>query len=429
MSGKLAVKGGAKVVPDGAMKAWPPITDEDRQAVVSVLDSGHLHGCSAPHALAFQREWAEYVGVKHCLVTNSGTSALHMAVAAAGIEPGDEVIVPAYTYWASAAAILHHNAIPVFADIELETFCIDPALIEERITDRTRAIMPVHIAGMPADMDPINAIAGKHSLVVIEDAAQAQGAEYKGRKVGSLGDAAGFSLNRSKNLTSCEGGLFTTDSDQYHDYGKMMREFGEVIVPGEKREYNAFTLGWMYRAIEFANAFGRSQLRRLDQYNAQRTEMAEYLNRSLAQIPGVEPPACPADRRPVYWTYTLEFRPDQLGLDVTARSFRQAAERALRAEGMDIGQWQSVPVPAQDVLQSRKGYGKGCPWSCRFARQVEYRAEDYPRTLQFLEGHTCLRGVYPPNDMTLMKSYVAAFEKVLSQPSEIVELARQQVAA
>lgn len=429
MAQKLAIKGGAKAVPDGAIKAWPPITDEDRQAVLAVLDSGHLHGCSAPEALAFQKEWAEYVGARYCLVTNSGTSALHMAVAAAGVEPGDEVLVPAYTYWATAAAVLHHNAIPVFVDIELEAFCMDPALIEEKITDHTRAIMPVHVAGMPADMDAINAIARKHGLAVIEDAAQAQGAEYKGRKVGSLGDAAGFSLNRSKNLTSCEGGLYTTNNEHYFEYGKMMREFGEVIVPGQRREYNAFALGWMYRAIEFANAFGRSQLRRLDQYNGQRIAMAEYLNRSLKQMPGAEPVACPPDRKPVYWTYNLEFRPDQLGLDVSVRAFREAAEHILRAEGMDIGQWQFMPVPAQDVFQSKKGYGKGCPWSCQFSRPVEYRAEDYPRTLEFLEGHTCLRGVYPPNDMDLMKTYVAAFEKVLSQPSEIAALAKQGATA
>jgi dTDP-4-amino-4,6-dideoxygalactose transaminase len=426
---ELAIKGGPKAVGDGMVKDWPPITDEDRQAVVSVLDSGYLHGTGAPQARALQREWAEYVGVKHCLVTNSGTSALHMAVAAAGIQPGDEVLVPAYTYWASAAAVLHHNAIPVFVDIELETFCIDPALIEERITDHTRAVMPVHIAGMPADMDRISAIAKKHGLVVIEDAAQAQGAEYKGKKVGGLGDAAGFSLNRSKNLTSCEGGLYTTNNDLYHDYAKMMREFGEVIIPGEKREYNAYTLGWMYRSIEFANAFGRSQLKRLDQYNAQRIQMAEYLSGCLRQIPGVEPVACPPDRRPVYWTYNLEFRADQLGLDLPAEAFRTAAEQALRAEGMDIGQWQFMPVPAQDVFQSKTGYGRGCPWSCRFSRPVEYRAEDYPRTLEFLKGHTCLRGVYPPNELALMRRYVAAFEKVLSRPDALVEIAKAEVAA
>jgi len=429
MAEKLAINGGPRSVPEGLEQAWPPITEEDRQAVLAVMDSGHLHGTGAPQALALQEEWAEYVGAKYCLVTNSGTSALHMAMAAAGVEPGDEVIVPAYTYWATAAAVLHHNAIPVFVDIELETFCLDPALIEEKISEHTRAIMPVHVHGMPADMDAINAIARKHSLVVIEDAAQAHGAEHKGRKVGTLGDGAGFSLNRSKNLTACEGGLYTTDDEAAYEYARLMREFGEVIVPGRPREYNAYALGWMYRSIEFANAFARSQLRRLDEYNAQREEMAGYLNRALARIPGTEPVACPTERKPVYWTYVLELRPDQLGLDCSPRVFREAAEAALQAEGVEVGQWQRMPVPAQDVFQAGKGYGKGCPWTCRFGRQVEYRGEDYPRTLEFLDRHTCLRGVYPPNGRELMEHYVRGFEKVMAQPSALMKIAAERTAA
>jgi perosamine synthetase len=421
MAERLAILGGSRVVPEGAVKPWPPITDEDRQAVLAVLDSGHLHGTSAPQALALQREWAEYCGVKHCLVTNSGTSALHMALASAGVRPGDEVLVPAYTYWSSAAAVLHHNAIPVFVDIELETFCIDPELIEQQITPRTKAVMPVHVHGMPADMEAVNAVAARHDLIVIEDACQAHGAEYRGRKTGSLGDSAAFSLNRSKNLTGGEGGLYTTDNDEHYEYAKLMREFGEVVpADHRRREYNAYVLGWMYRPIEMANAFTRSQLRRLDDQNTTRREMAGYLNQALASIPGVEPAACPPDRSPVYWRYVLEFRPDELGLDSHPRAFREAVESALRAEGVPVRQWQRTPVPAQDVFQHLEGYGRGCPWSCPFGRRVEYRAEDYPRTLRFLDSHTCLEGLWPPNDLELMKSYVRAFEKVLSQADSLV---------
>lgn len=420
MAQQLALKGGPRTVPEGTVRSWPPITEEDRQAVLAVMDSGHLHGTSAPQALAFQEEWAEYVGAKYCLVTNSGTSALHMAIAAAGIKPGDEVILPAYTYWSTAAAVLHHNAIPVFVDIELEAFCIDPDRIEEKISEHTRALLPVHVHGMPADMDRINEIARRHRLLVIEDACQAHGARYKGRMTGVLGDAAGFSLNRSKNLTACEGGLYTTDNEEFYRYASMMREFGEVIVPDRPREYNAYALGWMYRAIEFANAFGRSQLRRLDQYNAERKQMAAYLNRELAKIRGVAPAACPADRDPVYWTYVVDFRPDELGLDLPPNQFRKAAETALRAEGVPVSQWQRMPVPAQDVFQSKEGYGRGCPWSCRFGRQIEYRAEDYPKTQRFLASHSCVGGVYPPNTLELMELYVQAFAKVMSHAPELV---------
>ena len=428
MSERLAIAGGERAVPEGLLKEWPPITEEDKRAVLSVFDSGHLHGTGAPQAVALQEEWAQYVGVKYCLVTNSGTSALHMALASAGVKPGDEVIVPAYTYWATAAAVLHHNAIPVFVDIELESFCIDPELIEDKITERTKALLPVHIHGMPADMDSIREIAARHGLVVIEDAAQAHGAEYKGRKTGSLGDAAGFSLNRSKNLTSAEGGLYTTDNEEFYAYARMMREFGEVIIPGAPREYNAYTLGWMYRSVEFTNAFARSQLRRLDEYNARRVEMAEFLDEAFSQIPGVSGTARPPGRRPVYWTYVLRFEPHALGLDCAPRTFRRAVEPALLAEGIPVWQWQQMPVPAQDVFQSKEGYGRGCPWSCPFARQVDYRAADYPRTLEFLDTHTCLRGVYPPNDMELMKLYVRGFEKVMSQAADLVAAAEKSAA-
>jgi dTDP-4-amino-4,6-dideoxygalactose transaminase len=273
---------------------------------------------------------------------------------------------------------------------------------------------------MPADMDAINALAKKHNLIVVEDACQAHGAEYKGRRTGALGHAAGFSLNRSKNLCGAEGGLFTTDNDEYYEYAKMMREFGEVVLPGVRREYNAYTLGWMYRPTEFANAFTRSQFTRLEQYNGERRELAEYLNTALAALPGVKPVTSPSDRKQVYWTYVVEFRPDQLGIDCDKAAFRKAAEAALVAEGVPIGQWQQMPVPAQDVFQTRQGYGRGCPWTCRFSKPVEYYAEAYPQTLDFLKGHTCLQGVYPPNDKRLMEQYVAAFEKVLAHVDTLI---------
>ena len=426
MTEQLAVQGGPKAVPDGMVQAWPPITDEDRRAIVEALDSGHLHGASAPQAMALQEEWAEYVGVKHCLVTNSGTSALHMALAAAGVQPGDEVIVPAYTYWATAAAVLHHNAIPVFVDIESETFCLDPDLIEDKINGNTKALLPVHVHGMPADMDAINAIASRHGIAVIEDAAQAHGATYKGRKVGSLAHAAGFSLNRSKNLTSGEGGLYTTDDDGAYEYAMMMREFGEVIVPGREREYNAYALGWMYRPVEFCNAMARSQLRRLDDHNARRREMASYLDEALDSIDGCSPVASSADREQVYWTYVFRLAPEQLGLECSPVAFRDAVDSALLAEGVPVWQWQKMPVPAQDVFQSREGYGRGCPWTCRFGREVEYRAEDYPRTLEFLETHLCLRGVWPPNNLELMKLFVKGFGKVMAAAGDLAVAAEKE---
>ena len=425
MATELAIKGGPKTVPDGMVKSWPPITQEDKDAVLAVFDSGHLHGTSAPQALALQKEWAEYCGCKHALVTNSGTSAIHMALAAAGIEPGDEVICPAFTYWSTAAAVLHQNAIPVFVDIDPETYTMDPALVEDAITDHTKAIMPVDIHGMPADWDPILEIARKHSLLTIADSCQAHGATYKGRKMGTIADATAFSTNRSKCLSSGEGGLYTTDNDEWFAVASRMREFGEVVLPDQTREYNAFSLGWMYRALEWTNAFCRCQLKHLDENNAKRQEFAGYLTEQLRDIPGIEPPPCPPEREPVYFSYVVEFCPEQLGLDEPVEEYKKAVIAALRAEGIGLGQWQSRPVPGQDVFLKRVGYGKGCPWTCRFGREVTYRGEDYPRTLEFIARHSYLGGVYPPNTMELMTLYVEGLRKVLAQAKETIELARQ----
>jgi len=423
---ELAIFGGPKTVPSGMVKTWPPLTQADRKAVMSVFDSNILHGTSAPQALALQEEWAKYVGVKYCLVTNSGTSALHMAIASAGIGPGDEVIVPAFTYWSSAAAVLHQNAIPVFADIEPKIFCIDPAKVEEQITNRTKAIMPVHIHGMPCDMGPIMKIAKKHNLLVIGDACQAHGAKYKNKMVGSIEDAAAFSTNRSKNLSSGEGGLFTTNKEDYFNVAKMLREFGEVVVQDKEREYNAYGLGWMYRSHEFVNAFCRTQLKRLPRYNARRKEFAEFLTAKLANIPGVKGPYTPKDREPVYFSYIVKFCPQEVGLDVSAERFKTAAQKVLAAEGISLGQWQTRPVPAQSVFQEKKGYGKGCPWSCSFyGHQIKYRGKDYPETVKFIAEHAYLAGVHPPNTLALMKRYVEGFKKVMAQAKDIVKLAEE----
>jgi dTDP-4-amino-4,6-dideoxygalactose transaminase len=424
MSAKLALDGGTPVVPSGMVKSWPPLTQADRDAVLAVFDSDHLHGTSAPRALELQKRWAEYVGTKYALVTNSGTASLHMAVAAAGIGPGDEVITSAFTYWSTAAAVLHHNAVPVFVDIDPLTFTIDPALIEERITDHTRALLPVHIHGMPADMDPIREIARKYGLVVIEDACQAHGATYKGTKTGALGDIGCFSCNRSKNLSGGEGGLWTSDNEDYWRHASRLREFGEVVLPDRPREYNAYGLGWMYRPHEFVNALILSQLDRLDEYNACRRKFAQYLTNALAEIPGVKGPYTPDYANPCYFSYVVEFRPQEVGLDVTPREWRLAAEKALAAEGIRMGQWQSMPVPAQDVFKARVGYGKGCPWTCPFGRgDVRYDPQEYPRTIEFIDAHSYLSGVYPPNDMALMELYVEGFRKISENATRVIELA------
>jgi len=424
VSSKLAIDGGMTAVPEGMIKSWPPLTQADRDAVLEVFDSGHLHTIRAPKAVELQTRWAEYVGTKHALTCNGGTGALHMALIAAGVRPGDEVITSAFSFWASAAAVVHANAVPVFADIDPKSYTIDPALIEERITDHTKAILPVHIHGMPADMDPINDIARRHGLTVVEDACQGHGATYKGRRTGSLGGIGAFSLNRSKNLSGGEGGLVTTDSDIYFERAVKCQHFGAIRREGNESEDLVYGLGWMFRPHEFINALACSQLDRLEEHNAIRRRLAAYLTSELASIPGMRGPHTPAYADPCYFTYVVEFDPDEAGVDLSPGAWKRAAVEALRAEGLPMGQWQSVPVPAQDVFQDRVGHGRGCPWTCPHGSgDVKYDPAEYPRSQAFVEAHSYLTGVYPPNNEALMDRYLDAFHKISENATRVAELA------
>lgn len=418
---QLAIFGGTPAVPAGSIQSWPPFTQEDRDMVMSVFDSNILHGFNAPHHEALMKEFAEYIGAKYCLVTNSGTSALHMALGILGLGCGDEVIVPAFTYWSSAAAVLHQNCIPVFVDIEPDTYCMDPAKIEAAITPRTKAILPVHIHGMAADLDRICAIAKKHNLYVVGDCCQAHGASVNGRKVGSIEDTAGFSTNRSKCLSSGEGGLVTTNSDELYQVARWWRAFDELPVPGDStRHITAF--GYNYRPHEFVNALIRSQLKRLPENNARRYEMAHYLTDALQNIPGLKGPIERDGRKPVYFSYVVEFKPEELGLDVPVDVFKKAMVEIFKAEGIGFGQWQTQPVPAMKVFQEKLGYNHGCPWNCKhYNYDIKYNGDDFPVTQQFIAAHSYLGGIYPPNGTELLDKYIEGFKKVTSQPEKILE--------
>ncbi|MCK5156350.1 MAG: DegT/DnrJ/EryC1/StrS family aminotransferase [Spirochaetales bacterium] len=424
MSKKLAINGGKRTVPEGFERPWPLITAEDKKAVMDVLDRGVLWGVSAPEVTALQEEWAKYVGTRHCLAVNSGTAALHIALAAAGISPGDEVITSAFSFLASSSCILHHNAIPVFVDIDPKTFNIDPKQIEEKISEKTKAIIPVHIHGLPADMDSINRIAKKYNLVVIEDACQAHGATYKGIKAGALGDMSAFSLNTTKNLAGGEGGLFNTNNEEYSDKAAMVRMFGEIPQKkGQKRDYNAYGMGWMYRSQEMPAAFTRSQLRRLDENNRLRCKNARYLTSHLKEIKGIISPSESEDSTHIYHIYRIRLNPKAMGIHMGAKEFRQKTQKALNAEGVNVMEWQFMPLPGQTLFQLKEGYGKGCPWSCTHARDIKYSVEDYPETVKLIDDSFIMRvPICPPNGLELMNHYVEAFRKVFDNIGEVIEL-------
>lgn len=424
MDSKLAIKGGEKTVPDGLQIKWPIITDEDKKAVIKTLDEDILHGPYVPEVRALEKDFADYIGTEYCIATNSGTAALHMAIAAAGIGPGDEVITSAFTFLSSATAVLHHNAIPVFVDIDPETFNIDPKKIEEKITPRTKAIIPVHIHGLPADMDKINQIARKHDLIVIEDACQAPGASYQKKKVGNFGDMAAFSLNVTKNLPGIEGGLLVTNNEEYRNNANMVRMFGEDIKQGEVREYNAYGMGWMYRTFGMPAAFARRKLKELDHYNENAQKNAEFLSKALSEIEGIITPRVPEDRTSIYHKYRIRFDVSRFGADMSISEFRDKVMKALKAEGVDVALWQTRPVPAQSLFQIKEGYGKGCPWSCPFyGNDITYDAADYPETTRLLNDSLVICSeAYPiyAQKMQLMEHYAKAFHKVFSNIGEVL---------
>jgi dTDP-4-amino-4,6-dideoxygalactose transaminase len=406
-----------------AHRRWPRITAADRAALERVLDRGELWGPNAPEVTALQEEWADYVGARFCLLTNSGTAALHCAVVAAGVRPGDEVIVPAFSFVATAMAVLHQGAVPVFCDIDPATHAIDPRAIAERIGPRTRAIMPVHVHGLPADMDAIGALARHHGLAVIEDAAQAHGATYRGQKAGSLGDCAAFSLNGSKHLSAGEGGLFVTSDERALVAARRLAIFGEDTPPtgpGQYRAYWSHGVGWNYRSHELTAALARTGLRRLDDYNEAAQRNAAILSAGLAQLPSVEPPHIPPDRTCVFYRYRIRIDPDRLGFRGPPIELRDRLLWALQAEGVAASLWQLQPLPAQPVFR-RSRFAAWQP-DADAEPLKPWDPSEFPEATRLLESSIVLGTATEPifnQPAELMERYLEAFEKVLGDPGAL----------
>jgi dTDP-4-amino-4,6-dideoxygalactose transaminase len=425
MAETLALLGGRPVVNTSLKVGWPIVTDVDKAAVMEVLNRGPLwalstdEGLVAPEMLALEREFAAFVGVEHALACNGGTAALHMALAAAGVGPGDEVITSAFSFLATPVAVLHQSAIPVFADIDPRTFNIDPAEIERRLTPRTKAIVPVHIHGVPADMDAINAIASRRGLVVIEDACQAPGARYKGRRAGSLAPMAAFSLNGTKNFPVGEGGLFVTREETYRARANMVRMVGETLPSSDRTMEFQHLIAWNYRTQEMPSAFARSQLQRLDSYNAHARANGEALTRRLAGVAGVEPPYVPPDCEAIYHKYRIRLKPDELDVPLRGRAFRDLVQEALVAEGVDAVTWLQAPLPAHPIFQVRDGYGRGYPWTIAHP-DYRYHVDAYPHTARLIENSLVICSELNPmccQPLALVEQYGEAIAKVLSRES------------
>jgi len=263
----------------------PDITQAEINAVNGVLNTRWLS--LGPKIDEFEQAFADYVGAAHAIGVNSGTSGLHLAMIAAGVGPGDEVITPSFSFIASANCVLYERGKPVFVDIDLNTGNIDPACIEAAITPRTKAIIPVHAFGQPADMGPILDIAARYNLAVIEDACEAVGAEYKGRQAGTLGDAAVFAFYPNKQMTTGEGGMIITDNEEWANLFRSLRNQGRDIFDAW---LNHTRLGYNYRMDELSAALGLAQIQRIEELLAKREQVATWYNERIDEIPGIRKP-------------------------------------------------------------------------------------------------------------------------------------------
>jgi dTDP-4-amino-4,6-dideoxygalactose transaminase len=325
--------------------ARPLLGDEELAAVKEVLESGML--AQGPRVKAFEDAFAAYVGRKHGIAVTNGTAALHIALMAHGLSPGQDVIVPPLTFFASASTVLLCGAKPVFVDVDRATYNLDPEKLEAAITRRTAAIMPVHLYGQTAEMDPINEVAEAHDLAVLEDACQAHGAQYHGKKAGNLGDTGCFSFYPTKNMTTGEGGIIVTDDEEVARKARLLRDHGQTS------KYEHAMVGYNCRMTEVAAAIGLVQLRKLDAWVARRRANANALTKGLDGIEGLVPPAEGNWMVHSFYQYVVRAEPK-------FPMARDEVVSALVEEG--IGSRPSYPAPLyrQKALRDLKIRGR-CP--------------------------------------------------------------------
>ncbi|MDP6778780.1 MAG: DegT/DnrJ/EryC1/StrS family aminotransferase [Candidatus Latescibacteria bacterium] len=325
---KLALHGG-EPVRKAPPPEWPIHDDREAEAAARVARSGKWQYATGTEGTDLESEFAEWIGAGHAISTINGTETMVIALKAAGVGPGDEVIMPTTTFVACPLAALLAGAVPVPVDIDQANLGIDPEAAEAAVTDRTRVLMPVHLGGIPADLDAVMAIAERHDLVVLEDTAQAQGTEWKGQKVGSIGDFGSFSFQTAKTMVSGDGGMITTNDAALADLCRSYRQFGNP----QKEAGHSFTVtGGNYRMSEFVAAVLRVQLSRVHELIDRRTGSAEYLDRRLGDLPGILPTML--DERVTrcsYLSYSMNYDAEKLD-----GVHRDVFLRALSAEGISV---------------------------------------------------------------------------------------------
>lgn len=410
--GKLALKGG-EPVRKKEYPSWPVFDEKEEKAVLEVLRSGKWW--YGEKVRDFEGEFATFQDAGFGITTTNGTAGLEIALICNGIGAGDEVIIPPYTFVASATAVLKVNAIPIFADIEEDTFNIDPDRIEEAITDRTKAIMPVHFGGLPCDMDRILEISRKHNLKVIEDACHSWGTKWKGKGTGALGNAGAFSFQMSKNITSGEGGIILTDSEELAD---QCRSYSNLGRREGKPWYKHYIASGNYRMTEIQAAILLVQLGRLEEQTVRRQENGRYLNEKISPIEGIR--ILREDSRVTrrsYHIYMFRYISKEFG-----NLPREAFLEALRAEGIPCGEGYPHSLHKNPLFHRNESSPQPSSLSCpNHGREVDYTALNLPVTEKI-----CSReAVWLAHSMLLgsredMEDIVRAIEKIKDNVAELL---------
>jgi dTDP-4-amino-4,6-dideoxygalactose transaminase len=419
MSEKLAIDGGAKAVTNTLIR-WPQFTDQTIQAVGDVLRSGKVNYWTGPNGMNFERKFAAWQGSKYAISVATGTAALHVALAALGIGPGDEVIVPSYTFIATSFSVVQAGAIPRFADVNLEDHCISVASAEKLVTPRTKAIIPVHLYGNVCDMDQIMAFAKKHGLFVIEDNAEAFGGVYKGRKTGTIGHMGACSFCQNKTFTTGgEGGMVTTEDEElawqarsFRDHGYDVQKRMNLLELEQHLPYIHNRVGWNYRMTEMQSAIGLQELERMDNWNLPtRRRNAHILMDALCNLPQVKyMPIDTAERQNGWFVCAFSLDIDKMNCDIA--QFVKAAG----AEGCPCWKVFWPQCHTEGAFTNRNAFGRsGFPFTSKEytdPASVDYSQVEVPNA-RWHEKNTFTCFAYPTYTVEDMQQIAAGLVKVI----------------
>jgi dTDP-4-amino-4,6-dideoxygalactose transaminase len=416
---KLAIDGGPKAVTN-QLVGWPQFSEQGIKTVEEVLRSGKVNYWTGPRGMEFEKKYAQWQGSKYGVSTSSGTSALHVAISALGIGPGDEIIVPSYTFIATSFSVVQAGAAPRFADVNLEDHCISVESAEKLISPRTKAIMPVHLYGNVCDMDPILELAKKHNLYVIEDNAEAFGGAYKGKKTGTLGHVAACSFCQNKTFTTGgEGGMVTTDDEDlawearsFRDHGYDVKERLNLLALEQKLPYIHNRVGFNFRMTEMQSAIGLSELERMDSWNMPRRKRNAYiLLDALGGLPQVKYAPIDTDERQNGW-YVCAFSLDIENMGCDIQQFVEAAG----AEGAPCWKVFWPQCHTEKAFMEKRAFGNsGFPFTSKeYAdpQSVDYTNVEVPNA-RWHETHTFTCFAYPTFSEEDMKQIASAVVKVI----------------